>query len=106
MRTVSIQQDKVSDDITHHPNRDIAANNSQKQEKSAFLDYKWQILHKQTMLNNRERSPDCGDIGFKSKSSEMSLKQPKYNKKLRNYKSWWWFRFKMQKGHVIILCAR
>jgi hypothetical protein len=36
MRTVSLQQDTVSDDITLHPNRDIAANNSKKQEKSAF----------------------------------------------------------------------
>ena len=30
-------------------------------------------LHKQTLANNGKRSLDCGDIGIKSKSKEVSL---------------------------------
>jgi len=41
MNTVTMSSDKVSDDLTLQPNRDIAANNSKKQEKSAYLDYEW-----------------------------------------------------------------
>jgi len=50
------------------------------------LDYKWEILHKQTIPNNGGKSPDVDDICFKSVSPEMSLKQPKYSKKLENYR--------------------
>jgi hypothetical protein len=35
------------------------------------------------MTNNVERSPDCGDIGMKSESEEMSLGRLKYTKDMK-----------------------
>ena len=102
----------VNTNITYKFNTYVTANscrNKKKQGNSAFLSYKHVILHKQTMPNNRERSPDCGDICFRSKSEEMSLKRSKYTQKTRNYMCkirWWWFRITRQSGHVICLQAR
>ena len=35
------------------------------------------------MVNNGERSPDCGDIGLKSKSEEMSSGRLKHTKNVK-----------------------
>jgi len=45
-----------------------------------------EILHKQTMPNNGDTSPDCGNIWIKSRSEEMSLKEPKYTEKCEIYR--------------------
>ena len=44
------------------------------------------VLHKQIIPNNEEKSPDCGNIGMKSRSEEMSLKESKYTKKCEIYR--------------------